>query len=232
MTQPDSPRPFRIYFAGELFDSKDLIGNAIFAELIYERSQGRYVSVLPQNLEQRETTAQAIRDNDLYALFSCDLGLFHFDGTELDSGTVVEFMAAKFADIPSVVLRTDMRKAGDAGDIPWNLMASHYPRTLLHVVDLTGRYNVRLRASAPAEPAEYLAGGHSRRVAEEVLAELADEVITLLDQVRAQTPVLKKEEAPAVYDWIARMVGFGEGDATAREKLKDFLQAKQEAGIL
>jgi hypothetical protein len=36
--------------------------------------------------------------------------LFLYNGTELDSGTVVEFMFSKFADIPSVIVRTDFRK--------------------------------------------------------------------------------------------------------------------------
>jgi hypothetical protein len=69
-------------------------------------------------------SAQTIRDGDLTSLLGCDIGLFLYDGTELDSGTVVEFMFSKFADIPSVIVRTDFRNAGDSisGD-PWNLVA-------------------------------------------------------------------------------------------------------------
>jgi hypothetical protein len=40
---------------------------------------------------------------------------------------VVEFMLAKFADIPSVLLRTDIRAGGDYRDEPWNLMTSYFP---------------------------------------------------------------------------------------------------------
>jgi hypothetical protein len=31
----------------------------------------------------------------ILTLLSCDLALFHFDGTELDSGTVAEFMPGR-----------------------------------------------------------------------------------------------------------------------------------------
>ena len=48
----------------------------------------------------------SIRDSDLRELLSCDLALFTYDGAELDAGTVVEYMIAKVADIPSVIVRT------------------------------------------------------------------------------------------------------------------------------
>jgi nucleoside 2-deoxyribosyltransferase len=88
-------QPYTIYFAGELFSLKHLIGNALLADAINTLSESRYRCIVPQDLEQRETTALAIRDQDLFHVISCDLGLFHFDGPELDSGTVVEFMVAK-----------------------------------------------------------------------------------------------------------------------------------------
>src|SRR3954465_8346222 len=96
-----TPASYTFYCGGELFSAKHLEGNATLCEAIFALSSGRYVAVLPQNLEQRETTAHAIRDSDLRALLNCDLGLFHYDGPELDSGTVVEYMFAKFADLPS-----------------------------------------------------------------------------------------------------------------------------------
>src|SRR4051812_35466214 len=112
MPTPESG-PFHYYFGGELFSAKHLHGNAALAEAIYKVSGQRYIAVLPQNLEQREVSTNAVRDQDLRAVVACDLGLFHYDGPELDSGTVVEYMYAKFADIPSVLLRTDFRSGGD-----------------------------------------------------------------------------------------------------------------------
>jgi nucleoside 2-deoxyribosyltransferase len=119
----------RYYFGGELFNLKHLLGNVALAQAIKRVSDGKYEAVLPQDLEVSKKRGKAIRDVDILALISCDLALFHFDGTELDSGTVAEFMLAKFADIPTVLLRTDFRKAGDSPHDPWNLMLSDYPRT-------------------------------------------------------------------------------------------------------
>ncbi|HKY69479.1 MAG TPA: nucleoside 2-deoxyribosyltransferase, partial [Gammaproteobacteria bacterium] len=121
---------YNIYFAGELFDHKDLIGNKLLAIFIEKMSQGQYRCILPQDQDLASSTEQAIRDKLLYLLTQSDLALFNFDGSDLDSGTVVEYVMAKFLDIPSVILRTDFRKGGDQqkGDA-WNLMCSFYPRT-------------------------------------------------------------------------------------------------------
>ena len=74
-------------------------------------------------------------------LINSDVALFSFDGVELDSGTVVEFMIAKMLDIPSVVYRTDFRggsgeEAIDQHEYKWNLMVSFYPRT--KVIQMNG----------------------------------------------------------------------------------------------
>src|SRR6516164_4032403 len=118
-----------VYFAGELFSLKHLVGNAALADAIARLSAGRFACVLPQTLENRAMSAHEIRDQDIVALLNCDLAIFNFDGPELDSGTVAEFMFAKFADIPSLLLRTDFRHGGDQEADPWNLMLSFYPQT-------------------------------------------------------------------------------------------------------
>ncbi|KAF2163610.1 hypothetical protein M409DRAFT_68505 [Zasmidium cellare ATCC 36951] len=118
------------YHAGPLFTVADLHMNVLLSQEINRASGGKYRPLLPQDLEQRgNVTPQNIRDKDIRALLSCDLALFTYDGAELDSGTVVEFMIAKFADIPSVILRTDFRGGGDqksedSPGQPWNLMSS------------------------------------------------------------------------------------------------------------
>ena len=107
-------RTYTVYLGGELFSLKHLVGNAWLAEAIYEKSHGRFRCLLPQDFFQlRGRSGRAIRDYNLRALVACDLALLNFDGSDLDSGTVVEFMYAKFADVPSVLLRTDIRNAGD-----------------------------------------------------------------------------------------------------------------------
>ena len=74
---------YTFYFAGELFSQKHLIGNAMLAKAIYEESKGKYLPILPQDLEFRDTSPKAIRDEDLVSLIQSDLALFHFDGRPL-----------------------------------------------------------------------------------------------------------------------------------------------------
>ena len=137
---------FTVYLGGELFSLKHLIGNAWLAEAIYEKSHGRFRCVLPQDFfELRGRSGRAIRDFNFRALVACDLALLNFDGTDLDSGTVVEFMFAKFADVPSVLLRTDIRSAGDDRDEPWNVMAGYFPRTTSVIVPSLFNYRGTLQ---------------------------------------------------------------------------------------
>src|SRR5476651_267467 len=102
---PKKSRSLTVYFASELYNLQHLIGNAYLAEAIYEKSHGRYLCELPQDLEPSGTRPHAIRDHGIRTLVSCDLALFNFDGAEIDSATAIEFMFAKFADIPAVILR-------------------------------------------------------------------------------------------------------------------------------
>ncbi len=120
----------KIYFAGELFDHKHLIGNALLADAVNRLSPEHWQIVLPQDNETPIERALDIRDQDFKLLLESDAAVFHFDGLELDSGTVAEFMMAKMVDLPCVVMRSDLRSGGDQqqGD-PWNLMCSGYPRT-------------------------------------------------------------------------------------------------------
>ncbi|MEO5957542.1 MAG: nucleoside 2-deoxyribosyltransferase, partial [Opitutaceae bacterium] len=156
-------RSHTVYLGGELFSLKHLIGNAWLAEAIYEKSHGQFRCVLPQDFsELRGRSARTIRDHNLRALVECDLALFNFDGSDLDSGTIVEFMLAKFADIPAVLLRTDIRNAGDKRAVPWNLMASFFPRTAnVIVASLSEYHGVLQRRQQLVEPELHLAGQHS-----------------------------------------------------------------------
>ena len=121
-----------IYWAGDLFDFKDLTGNMEIAAAVEEQSGGRYQVKLPQLSESNsKRSVTAIRDADLELLINCDTIVANFDGSDLDSGTVVEFCFAKMLDMPGVLLRTDFRTGSDQsdGEEPWNLMCSGYPRT-------------------------------------------------------------------------------------------------------
>jgi hypothetical protein len=226
----DAAKTYSVYFAGELFSAKHLLGNAVLAEAIRRRSQNLYQPLLPQNLEQRDATAHAIRDQDIRALLSCDLGVFNYDGPELDSGTVVEFMFAKFADIPAVLLRTDFRCGGDQllGGDPWNLMNSFYPRTRALALNSMAFYQeALLQTQSPDENRNAVAGLS-------MIERIADEVIRALDELVALPPSMPAGSAEAVYRWLAAMPGFkGAANGVGPvEELSELCAHKRRQGLL
>lgn len=216
---------YTFYFAGELFSSKHLLGNAVLAEAIGRRSGGRYEAVLPQDLEQRGATPHAIRDQDIRGLLHCDLGLFNYDGPELDSGTVVEFLFAKFADIPAVLLRTDFRRGGDQdgpGEQPWNLMTSFYPRTRTVVLNAMSLYQAGLQPGRPSSEA----GAAALDIA-------ADAVIAAFDALLVESPVLPAEMRETVYGWLGHMPSFaGMSAAEAAAGFQELARQKTGRGLL
>lgn len=236
-TQPTPTYTF--YFGGELFSSKHLLGNAVLAESIFQRSHGKYQAVLPQNLEQRDdTTPHAIRDSDIQALLACDLGLFHYDGPELDSGTVVEFMLAKFADMPAVLVRSDFRGGGDqaagAGE-PWNLMSSFFPRTASVVVDAMALYKRGMAALVPEAPAnvgDMLKENRSARAGQAMIDVTADAVIAAFDKVVAMPSIMPTPMQDTIYQWLAVMPGFKHSGEHQVARLKELCAAKKAKGLL
>jgi nucleoside 2-deoxyribosyltransferase len=213
-------RETTLYLAGELFSAKHLGGNAALAAGIAQASEGRYRCVLPQDFPQ-ETTSHAIRDSDIRAVLSCDAGVFHYDGPELDSGTVVEFLLAKFADIPAILLRTDFRHGGDQkeGD-PWNLMTSFFPRTETLWLNSMEIYHRHLKTP----------GATSQSAAESMTREIAQRVTTALDTVLSRPAVMPSHLRQPVYDWLALLPNFLD-DAT-RKKIAALQHEKVEKGLL
>ena len=132
----------KVYWAGDLFDLKDLIGNRMLADAFDRQADGRWQAVLPQESEVNGTMPGSIRDNDLELLFASDAIIANFDGADLDSGTVAEFCFAKFLDLPAVLLRTDFRNRNDAATCPdpWNLMCSGFPRSEVVLYDAMKEY--------------------------------------------------------------------------------------------
>lgn len=235
-TRP-TPPPSSVYFGGELFDLKHLAGNAQMAESIYRQSKGRFRCHLPQDFELRGLDPHVIRDQDIVALIESDLAIFNFDGTELDSGTVVEFMIAKFADIPSVLLRTDLRAAGDQGDAdndPWNLMASFYPRTEVVRAASLIDYRVLQKKTTPRSLslANRLRQRRASKTIEAVGDALVPAVIAALERVTALPPVLSADLRENVYTWLAAMPGLKGRPAALRKQLAEVLQAKIDRGLL
>ena len=210
---------FSVFFAGELFSSKHLVGNAALADAIAKASNLNFICVLPQALEERNLSAHDIRDQDFVTLIGCDLAIFNFDGPELDSGTVAEFLFAKFADIPSLLLRTDFRRGGDQGDDPWNLMISFYPRTQTLCLNSIELYKKSLSLGmSPVQAGQNL------------VEQVALEAIKGLELLSQSAPTISNELTEPVFRWISKMPGFNSSGSS--EKVMAALIAKKAKRLL
>ena len=217
------PEQNSVYFAGDLFNHKDLIGNLLLAEAIEKESSGSYVCILPQHLEQSTNRSIDIRNNDLSKILSADLILVNFDGTELDSGTVIEFLFAKALDIPAVILRSDFRSAGDQerGD-PWNLMCSGYPRTGKLTLNAMTWYQEAWRK-----------GGVTANVLERFYSKLSKAIITEFDKVYNEPSLIDSQQMLYnVYEWGLRFPGNGFSDLFSKQEIKSLLEKKHKKTLI
>ncbi len=221
-----SKKSYTVYFGSELFSLKHLIGNAYLAEAIYEKSHGKYRCKLPQDFEPRGKTPRSVRDQDIKTLLKCDLGLFNYDGSELDSGTVIEYMIAKFADIPSVILRSDIRQAGDGND-PWNLMSSFFPRTVNVVAHSLVDYKViTKRRHRKLDDVIRLAGQQSSADAQLMCEHVAAQCVRALDRVVLLKPALPRRLRTDVYKWLALMPGLRGKPKNLTKELAEIMDSK------
>lgn len=215
---------YTIYWAGDLFDFKDLCGNVALALAIEEASEGKFLPRLPQDSESNSQRSTDIRDRDLELLFSCDLAVFNFDGTDLDSGTVLEFAYAKMLDIPTALLRSDFRNGGDqtAGTDPWNLMCSGYPRSESVLISGMNLYH-QLRSDATHRELPALMCRH-----------IAAKVIDALKRQCAAPSLFGGDAARAVgiYRWAAESCGPTFRKIMTDGKIDEIIDRKKRAGLL
>ena len=226
------PRSLNVFFAGELFSLKHLIGNAYLAEAIYEKSHGRYLCQLPQDFDPRGTTPRTIRDHHIRSLMGSDLALFSFDGADLDSGTLAEFMIAKFADIPSVILRSDRRGSGTRAT-QWNPMANFFPRTAILSLDGLGAYKAILKKRhRKLDEVIRLAGQHSSADAQRMCDDVAAAVVRAFDRVREVPPVMPRHLREEVYNWLPLMPGLRGKEKALRKEFEHYLETKVQRDLL
>ena len=214
---------FVIYWAGALFNHKELLGNQILANSVKNLSNGWYDLRLPQDF-QTEPSAKAvdIRNADLAELTHCDMVVANFDGAELDSGTVVEFCIAKALDMPTVLLRTDFRNVGDADGIPWNLMCAGWPRTEILWINSLADY--QRHAVTTANDLQSAMGNWYN--------DLARRIIQSLDKARATTPWLSADIALEHFHRTIQSVGGGLGAILTDETLSAIVKQKRQKGLL
>ena len=220
-----SEKPLKIYFAGDLFDAKDLAGNLLFARSVEKFSDGRYQVFLPQNgeCEVRDRTTQSIRDKDFEELFECDVIVANFDGTDPDSGTVAEFCFAKMADMPAVLLRTDFRSGGDEtlpDNVPWNLMCVNYPRTRVLCLNSMECYHRSLGGAADAWA-----------VLDSFYRTLALELIDALDKVTGEPSWLREDEIYPHFLRLMQSIGGSLPQRFPERRIKALAAAKIESGL-
>ena len=184
----------KAFSAGDLFSHKDLVGNLMLSAALKKVSAGKYSFFLAQNKVQQKVAHKAIKDQDLMGLVEAEVAVFAFDGTELDSGTVVEFMFAKFLDIPAVCYRTDFRggsgeEATESGDKVnrWNLMVSYYPRTKVLYMNGMVEYQKVWVAKNGEE-------GNPTEICEAYCEHIATEIMKGIDEVRASKPLVSEAE--------------------------------------
>src|SRR6478609_11288200 len=109
----------KIYLAGPLFTTAEREFNTQLAVRL--RSLGHELFV-PQENPESERTGKAIFLKDLAGLDWADGVVAIMDGADPDSGTCWECGYAYATKKPVVLFRSDIRRAGDAGDIPYNAM--------------------------------------------------------------------------------------------------------------
>lgn len=206
---------FSVYLAGELFSYKSLIGNQLLADKLTSLSEGRYLLKLPQTLEFPSNRSKDIRDVDYRAVIECDLTLAQFDGTELDSGTVAEFMLAKSLDIPALLFRSDFRHSGDQeqGGDAWNLMLSHFPRTESLAINAMALYQASESIDAYLEA-------------------LADLLIKKLDSLLVHKPVIAMTQEQATQHFSDSIKRANLSSIISDTELIDIVQIKRSKGLL
>lgn len=224
-------RSYTVYFGGELFSLKHLIGNAWLAEAIYEKSHGKFRCVLPQDFVPAGRGSRALRDESLRTLVGCDLAVFNFDGPDLDSGTVVEFMIAKFADLPTVLVRSDIRPSGDARSLPWTLMATGFPRCATVVVPSLAQYRGRLQRRR-VDDAVRLAAQHGSATAQLVCEQMAALCVRALERVLGSEPTMPKYLREEAYHWLAQLPALRGKQKALRKEFEHYLETKVEKDLL
>jgi len=215
-------KTYSVYLAGDLWTHKDLVGNALLGHYIKKVSRGRYLCVLPQDLETPNNRTVDIRNVDLKHVMTCDMAIFNFDGSNLDSGTVVEFIYAKMLDIPSVILRTDFRSSGEGGQDqdPWNLMATHWPRSKV----------LKLHGMAEYQGAK--TPGALSSTINNLYMKMARQVVESLDAVREEKPLVTADRLNALYDWALDFPGAGYRDLFNQEEVQQLIADKRAKGLL
>jgi nucleoside 2-deoxyribosyltransferase len=116
--------------AGPLFSAAEIEFNARLAALL--RAAGHDV-FLPQESEVQHGTPAAIFQSDVAGIDWAEIVVANMDGADPDSGTCWECGYANGKGKPTLLFRTDIRKASESDDAPYNLMLTESATKVLNL---------------------------------------------------------------------------------------------------
>jgi len=109
----------KVYLAGPLFTTPERTWNEALAARLEAAGHEVYV---PHLHPPAVMTPEAIFRNDLGGVDWADAVVAIMDGPDPDSGTCWECGYAYGVGKPVVLFRSDMRRSGDTGGMPYNAM--------------------------------------------------------------------------------------------------------------
>jgi len=231
---------YTVYAAGGIFTQHDLATNVFIKDSVWKLSNGKFELVLPQSKELRELDrpdiAAYIRNVDLMHVVKSDLFIARLDGLELDAGTVVEFMVAKFLGKPTVILRCDSRLSGGEGlDEPYNLMVKNWPRTAEvqydSLIKFTGGCAEEWKKLGNVSTFETTIKAELKTVMRGI-DEIAQIIIGGLDNVLAMKSPYSDEYQEIVYKIIRHSPGSGFEQLLSDEDLTILVRKFRKSGTL
>jgi nucleoside 2-deoxyribosyltransferase len=231
---------YTVYAAGGIFTQHDLAMNVFIKDSVWKQSHGKFELVLPQSKELRELDrpdiAAYIRNVDLTYVVKSDLLLARFDGLELDAGTLIEFMLAKFLGKPTVILRCDSRgSGGESLDEPYNLMVKNWPRTTeVHydsLIKFTGGFAEEWKRLGNVSTFQTIIKAELNTVMKGI-DELAQVIMGGLETVLEMKSPYPDEYQELVYKIIRHSPGSGFEQLLSEEDLTTFVRKFRESGTL
>ena len=232
--------PYTIYSAGGLFTQDELATNVMIKEAVLRLSEGKFQIFLPQSREIQEldqpNIEAFIRNTDLLEVVRADILLARFDGLQLDSGTVVEYMLAKFLGKPTVILRSDFRSAFSLPECgPYNLMVKNWPRTVdIHLNSYliwAELFVKEIQGTGDSEPVQRLLQAELGTLQKSVDV-VAQQVIAALEAVIKLKSPYPPEYQDTVYQASRFSPGNGFDELLTTSELAEIIQRLRKNGTL
>jgi nucleoside 2-deoxyribosyltransferase len=231
---------YTIYSAGGLFTQDELATNIMIKEAVWRLSNGKFQLFLPQSRELQEldqpNLEAYIRNTDLLEVVKADILLVRFDGLELDSGTLVEYMMAKFLGKPTVILRSDFRSVSYLPLCePYNLMVKNWSRTMeihLNSFEIWAElFSAERLALGDSESLHGLMNAELGTLQKSV-DEVAKQVISALEAVIEMKSPYPPEYQEIVYQAARFSPGSGFDELLTTSQLNEIIQRLRKNGTL